>query len=629
MTDILTIGISGVRAYQAALSATGDNVANADTPGFSRRSVTLVAGPAGKGSILQRVPIAGDGVTATAMVRAGDALKTSSARVAAGDHARLAARADWLGRLQTSLTGAGLDARLSGFFDAATDLASAPTSTAARAIFLDRADQAAASIRTLGASLTTLATDLDTAIAATGEEINALTSALARVNEELRRTGAGSAPSLGLLDERDSLLADLAARIRISVTEGERGAVTIRLGTGAAAPLLVPAFGAAVRVGARNGPSGAELILDPTHRAETVRLPASGSLAGLLEASRDVAAQRTSLDTLATRFAADVNAWHQQGTDATGAPGQPLFTTETLAVTPGLANAGTAAIDFTLADGATLAPAGYRLIAEATGFTLARLDGTASVTNASLTDPTPLVLDGITLRPGAGARPGDQWTLAIEAGAEGLSLRPLTPDRVAVAARFTTDADVLNLGDARLTVEIDPAAAAFAAPPPLSLIISAPGVVDIIDPATDALVTSLSFVPGERLEGDGFAFSLSAGAQVGDRFRLLPTGAGSTDNRNMLALANVRARTGPSGTLEASHDAAVATLGTRLAETERLADATLAVANDAARATDAVSGVDLDREAAELTRLQLAYRANAQVIAAARDLFDTILGVAG
>ena len=49
--------------------------------------------------------------------------------------------------------------------------------------------------------------------------------------------------------------------------------------------------------------------------------------------------------------------------------------------------------------------------------------------------------------------------------------------------------------------------------------------------------------------------------------------------------------------------------------------------DDANSAADAISGVDLDREAADLTRLQVAYRANAQVMAAARDLFDTLLGV--
>jgi flagellar hook-associated protein 1 FlgK len=628
MIDLLSIGAQGVLAYQAALSVTGDNVANADTPGYSRRSARLEANPGGTGTVIQRVPVGGSGVRAADMSRADDPLKTSSARVATGDHARLAARADWLTRLQTTLTGAGIDARLSGFFDAGTDLASAPTSTAARAIFLDRADQAAASLRSLGNGLETLATDLDTAVATTAEEVNALTASLVRVNSELRRLTPSTSPSLALLDERDTLLADLAARIRVSVTETTRGTVTIRLGTGTAGPLLVPEIGDATRIAARNGPSGPEIILDPTHRADVVRLPASGDLAGLLEAATEVAAQRAQLDTLATRFAADLNDWHQSGTDATGAPGQPLFTTQTLRATPGRANAGEAAIDFSLADAAPLSASGYRLIADASGFTLTRSDGTASISGGSLASPVPLVLDGITLTPGRSARPGDVWDLAVQTGAQGLSLRPLTPERVAVAARFLTDSDILNLGDGQLRVDLDPAASAFAAPPPLTLQISAPGVVDLIDPLTDTLITSLSFLPGERLEGDGYAFTLTGSPQVGDRFRLLATGPNSADTRNILGLDAVRTRTNSSGTLEQSLDASIATLGTRLAETERLAATTLAVRDDAIRAADAVSGVDLDREAAELTRLQMAYRANAQVIAAARSLFDTILGVA-
>ena len=64
-------------------------------------------------------------------------------------------------------------------------------------------------------------------------------------------------------------------------------------------------------------------------------------------------------------------------------------------------------------------------------------------------------------------------------------------------------------------------------------------------------------------------------------------------------------------------------------ETDRLAETAQGVRDDSARARDAVSGVDINQEAAELTRLQAAYRANAQVIAAARDMLDTLLGIAG
>ncbi|WP_416909066.1 MAG: FlgK family flagellar hook-associated protein [Polymorphobacter sp.] len=377
------------------------------------------------------------------------------------------------------------------------------------------------------------------------------------------------------------------------------------------------------RVAARNGPSGAELILDPTHSATPVRLPLSGSLAGLIEATSTLADLRTNLDDLAARFTSETNSWHETGTDLAGNPGQPLFTSASLEASPGRANAGTAALDFTIADLAPLSPSGYRLITDASGYTLERLDGTASITG-----PGPLTLDGVTVAPTQGARPGDSWTLTPLSGARAVSLRPLTPAEVAAAARYTTDASPLNAGTATLTATPDPLAAAVIAPPPLTLTVTAPNTLDLIDPATGTILATLPFTPGAPIEGDGYSFTLDGTPQPGDSFRLLATGPASADNSNARALADIRARSGPSGTIEQTLDAQSATLGTRLAETSRLEAAARGLRDDAARAADAVAGVDLDREAAELTRLQMAYRANAQVIQAARDIFDAILGAA-
>ncbi|MFZ4687941.1 MAG: FlgK family flagellar hook-associated protein [Polymorphobacter sp.] len=622
MTDLLGIGATGIRAYQAALTIVGDNVANADNEAYVRRSVKLVTGASGAGTPLARDVATGSGVNAGDISRASDALKTSAARGAAGDHARFAARSDWLGRLQSSVTSSEIDARIGGFFDAATDLAAAPTSTAARTIFLDRADQAAAGFSSLGGALERLSADLQSAADSATGEVNAITSALARVNEELRRTQTGGAAANGLLDSRDSLLADLASRIRISVTEGARGTVTIKLGSGGGAATLVPANGSAVRIGVRDGPSGAEIILDPTHSATVLRLPASGSLSGLVEAARQVTAARADLDMLAGRFATDINAWASAGTDALGDPGSALFSTQTIAVTPGKANAGGAAIDVSIADGAVLAPDGYRLIRDAAGWTLRRSDGSAAITG-----PGTLTLDGVTVRPGSGAKDGDSWFLDVAGGAIGLALRPIGPERLAVADRFVTDASVGNTGDARLRLDTDASAAAFAPAPPYRVTVTAfaagVGSAEISDIATGSVLATVA-LDGSRILGAGFGITLAGTPVAGDSFRIVATGSDSSDNGNARTLAGIRT----AGGVETRLDASIASIASRLAETDRLAAASLSVAEDSASARDAVSGVDLDREAAELARLQVAYRANAQVIAAARDLFDTLLGIA-
>lgn len=620
MSDLLAIGAAGVRAMQAALAQVGDNVANIDTPGYVRRSVQLATGPSGAGTPLSRDTSGGAGVVTGAINRSSDALAVNSARVAAGGHARHAARTEWLERLQIVLTGSDLDARIGGFFDAGSELAATPTSTAARAIFLDRTDQAASAFRALGSGLSGLASDVADATTATTTRINAITSALGQINTELRRTSDGGAAANGLLDSRDTLLAELASNVRISVTTGPRGTAIVRIGSGGAAALLVSAEGDATRIGVRDLGSGPELLLDPTHAATPMQLPASGSLAGLMEATRQIAATATAIDELANRFGTDINTWHAAGTDALGDPGGALLATRGLAVTAGRANAGSAAIDVRVGDDQLLSPDGYRLLREAGGWTLSRADGTASVSG-----PGDLLLDGVTVRPGSGARDGDAWSLDIASGAAGLGLRPIGPARIAVADRFISDAAASNAGDGGLVLTPDSAAAAFTAPPPWRVTIGA-GMVDIFDIATNSLLLTAP-LDGSPILANGVRITITGTPTPADSFRILATGPASNDNGNARALAQVRTAIGPGGSLETSLDASTATIGSALSESRRLETIAQAVKDDTARAADAISGVDLDREAAEMTRLQVAYRANAQLLAAARDMFDAMLAV--
>ena len=621
MSDLLAIGAAGVRAMQAAMAQVGDNVANADTPGYVRRSLRLATGPSGASTPLTRDASGGVGVVSGAIIRSSDALAVNSARIAAGSHARHAARTDWLDRLQTVLTGSDLDSRLGGFFDAGSELAATPTSTAARAIFLDRTDQAASAFRDLGSGLANLSGNIADATDAATTRINAIASALGQVNIELRRTSEGGSAANGLLDSRDALLAELATEVRISVSEGPRGTAIVRIGSGGAGALLVSAEGNASRIGVQDIGNGPELLLDPTHAAIAVQLPANGSLAGLLEAARQIAATATAIDALASRFGTAINAWHTAGTDALGDPGGALLATRGLAIASGRANAGSASIDVRVSDDQLLSPGGYRLLRGASGWTLARTDGSASVTG-----PGDLLLDGVTVRPGNGARDGDTWSLDIASGAAGLGLRAIGPARLAVADRFISDAAASNSGDGAIALTPDASAAAFATPPPWRVTINAAGLAEVSDIATGTLLAAAP-VDGTPIITNGVRFTITGTPAIGDSFRILATGPASNDNGNARALAGVRAAIGPGGALEASLDASTASVGSALSESRRLETTARAVKHDTARAADAVSAVDLDREAADMTRLQVAYRANAQLLAAAREMFDAMLAV--
>ncbi len=623
MMDLLGLGRSGVLAFQNALNATGDNVANADTPGFVRRKVILSTQPAGRGGPFERASLSGAGVRTRAVVRDVDALKANAARVASGDQARFGARLDWLQRLESLSTTAGVATRLGAFFDAGTALAAAPTQGAARTAFLAAADDAAGAFSGLGDDLAALEQDVRAEAALSARRVNDLAAALVRVNEQLRRGDEGDTAANGTLDNRDSLLKDLANEVRISITEGTRGTVEVKLGVGPAAVTIVPYAGNSSRIGV--AADGQTVLLNPEFDPQPLRLPASGRLAGLLEANGEIIRARAALDGQASQFAGLINEWHRGGIDANGQPGTALFATTGIETIVGKANAGSAPLDVLLADGAVPDASGYRLVADAAGFTLARGDGSASVSG-----PGPLLLDGLTVSIGAGAVTGDQWRLEPLSGARGLSLRPLAPADVAAAGRWLLDGPP---GATRLPT-ITPDAGALAlpggdiTPPPWRISITAAGIAEVRDPTG---VTLLATVPadGSLIEGPGVRFTLPAAAPVGSIFRITPTPAAARDNGNALALANRRSQPGPNGTLEAQLDAELADIGSSVANTRRLEAAAAALKEDTARANDAVSGVDLEREAAELTRLQAAYRANAQVVGIARDLLDQILGITG
>ena len=111
MSDLLSVGISGLTAYRAALTAVGDNVANAETPGYSRRTVSLrEAGNAGGGGVGMGTSLLFSGATAHSVERSWDDLRAADARVSSGLAVRGQVRQQGLSAVEAALGDAGPDA---------------------------------------------------------------------------------------------------------------------------------------------------------------------------------------------------------------------------------------------------------------------------------------------------------------------------------------------------------------------------------------------------------------------------------------------------------------------------------------------------------------------------------------
>lgn len=320
MTDMLSIGASGVRAYQTALTTTSENIANAGTAGYSRRiaGTSEVAAPSnGSNRVLN-----GLGVIVTGVTRAGSDLRNAEVRAAGSDLARSEAGAVWLNRIEGALTGNKLDERLTAFFNAATALAADPSASAPRATLLQAAASLASSFSATGAALDGALADLDQSADAMTGQLNSLSASLAKVNSALGRAAQGTSSQAALLDERDRLLESMSALIDVSVSFDTAGRASVK--AGGSGPLLVQGDQAAVATYAR-GPDGATSFavygIDGSHALS----PSGGALAGVAEGAARIADARDALDRIAVDLANGVNTVQAGGEDLDGNAGTAMF----------------------------------------------------------------------------------------------------------------------------------------------------------------------------------------------------------------------------------------------------------------------------------------------------------------
>jgi flagellar hook-associated protein 1 FlgK len=141
---------------------------------------------------------------------------------------------------------------------------------------------------------------------------------------------------------------------------------------------------------------------------------------------------------------------------------------------------------------------------------------------------------------------------------------------------------------------------------------------------------------GTDLDGNpgGAFFAVSTGASdialalPGARLVAAGQGAGASDNRNALELAalqRAKVMLGNTATLQGAYGQVVSDVGARTRQAQLNSDAQAGLLRQAQEAHSAVSGVNLDEEAAMLMHFQQAYQAAAQVIAVAGTLFDTLI----
>jgi flagellar hook-associated protein 1 len=225
----LNIGQTALAASQTALSVVGNNIANANTPNYSRQDIHLVPVPGVRSGMS-----VGKGVQVSQILRRYDAAVESRLRSALSDATSRLVQQQTLDRLEglyNELTDNDLSTALTGLFNSFSDLATNPQDLAVRTIVMEKAQATADMIVRLRQGMDSIRTELNGGIKATVEEINRLSAEIGRLNIQITESEQGkqgTAP--GLRDERDAKLRDLSQLIDIRVVPQANGTINVVVG---------------------------------------------------------------------------------------------------------------------------------------------------------------------------------------------------------------------------------------------------------------------------------------------------------------------------------------------------------------------------------------------------------------
>ncbi len=655
---LMSLGIRAMNANYAALQATGHNIANANTEGYSRQSVVLET----NGGQFTGAGFFGKGVNVATVQRAHSEFLTreaaTSKSVAAADEARSAQ----LTQLEKvfPLGEAGLGYAASQMFNALVDVANKPSDTSSRQVVLARAGEFASKLATAGGQIETLQRGVTEELKASVTQANMLATRVAELNQRIASaTGSGQTPN-DLLDQRDQAISELSAYVQVTRIDAGDGTVSLFVGggqklvlAGQATPLVtVPDSYDATKLQLGVNDSGSLRMLSQ-------ELLTGGSIAGLMRfQNEDLVAARNQLGQIAAAVAGSVNRQQALGLDGSQPPGSgaPLLAVGAPRVLPASGNSGGGNVSISVAEPTELQASDYELLADpslpAGSYTLTRLsDGsTQTVSNGS-------VVDGMRITIGAPApAANDRFLLQpVAMAAVSASLAMENTRGLAAASPVAATFDVDNIGTA--SVSALSATAVNGAAAPLTATLTFTDDVGSysweLRDASNALVRSGtgSWSAGNPIRSDAWtpatpaqrydwALELNGVPRSGDVLTVGATPFPASDNGNaraMMALGEaglvgqrtVGGTVVPGASVTDAYANMLAEIGVRVQGAELAAQQSATIADQADADLQSKVGVNLDEEAARLIQFQQSYQAAAKMLQVAQSLFDTLLQAAG
>lgn len=303
-SGILSVARGALSTAQRATQIASHNIANANTPGYSRQREVLSS------NAPEATPqgIFGTGVTLTDVQRTRDALLDQEYRSNNGDSSGAAMRSQYLQRMETVFnepSDTGLSSALDSFYGAWSDLASDPTNASARIGVQQAGSALARQFNNAATQLATMKADTVTRAEADITTINRISNQIADYNTQIVSAESGGKTASDLRDSRDQLLDTLSGLANVRVIDHTDGSLQVLFGN---ISLVDGPLAKQVSM-STGGTMGFQIV----GSADTIR-NIGGELGALQDVySTDIANATSKLDALAAAVITDVNAVHRTG----------------------------------------------------------------------------------------------------------------------------------------------------------------------------------------------------------------------------------------------------------------------------------------------------------------------------
>jgi flagellar hook-associated protein 1 FlgK len=630
VSDLFSISISALQAFQQAIAVTSNNIANANTPGYADESIVLSAAlPQGANGVA-----IGDGVDINSVTRSVDELANSqlnSSQSALGSLNSLQTYTNQLDNI-IGTTAGGLTTALQNYYSAWSTVADNPTSTAARQALIGDAQSVATSIQSTNTQLQNLGTNINSGITSDVTQINTLTATIGSLNQQIA-VGAGENGGQQpneLLDQRDQALSSLSKLVGVTTTTDSNGAVNVFVGNGQ--PLVLQ--GVVTKLTTVSNPYDASQLevatsADPTNSISSQIT--TGDLGGLLTARTTVVDPAINqVGQIATALSVTANTQQNSGMDLNGNLGANLFTVgapQAIAASNNTSTVTATVSPITSANVGSLTSDNYLVSYNNGAYSVTDTSTGKAAAGATVTGNV-ITVAGLTVTLSGTPNNGDTFLVEpTAAAAGGLSVSLTDPSQIAAADAVATSAANTNTGTGAISTAtvVDPTNANLLNTATIQF---TSATTYSINGAGSYTYTSGGTIPPTTATQDGWQVQITGTPATGDVFTVQNNAGGTGDNTNALAAAagqTTGVLSGGTTSIDGAASALVTAIGSQAQQVNTSQTAQTAINTQALANVQSVSGVNLDEEAANLLKWQQAYQASAQALQIGNSVFTSLL----